>query len=85
VRPKRPSLLLLLFAPLPGIGHWAVGSGGRGLIAFILFAVGVNFLTMSAVMEPVTRLSPAWGWTFASAGVLYSLVDVTRIVLRARR
>jgi hypothetical protein len=50
----------------------------------MLFAVGANFLLMSAVMEPVERLSPAWGWTFLAAGVLYSLVDVTRIILRGR-
>jgi hypothetical protein len=83
-KPKRPSPLLLIFAPLPGIGHWVVRHGARGLLAFMLFAAGANLLMMSAVMEPVTRLSPTWGWTFVAAGVLYSLVDVTRIILRRR-
>jgi hypothetical protein len=83
-RPKRPSWLLLLFAPVPGIGHWLVRRGGRGLLALMVFTAGANLLMMSVVMKPVTRLSPVWGWVFAGAGVLYSLVDVTRIIVRAR-
>jgi hypothetical protein len=82
--PRRPSPLLLVFAPLPGIGHWVIRHGGRGLVAFMVFAAGANLLMMSAVMESVTPLSPAWGWTLVAASVLYSLVDVTRIVLRGR-
>jgi hypothetical protein len=58
----------------------------RGLVTFMLFALGVNLLMMSVVLEPVprTRLSPAWGWTVAGAAVLFSIVDVTRIFFRAR-
>jgi hypothetical protein len=61
-----------------------VRRGGRGLLALMIFTAGANLLMMSAVMKPVTRLSPVWGWTFAAAGVLYSLVDVSRIIIRAR-
>jgi hypothetical protein len=80
--PQRPSRLLLLFAPFPGIGHWVLRRAGRGLLTFMVFAAGVNLIVLAPVMAPVARISPAWGWTLAALAVAFSLLDVTRIVLR---
>ena len=83
-RPARPSVLLLIFAPIPGIGHWVVRRGGRGLLAFMAFALGVNLIGMAAVMAPVVQVSPVWGWAIAGAAVVFSILDVGRIVLGRR-
>jgi hypothetical protein len=79
--PARRSPLLLLFAPIPGIGHWVVRRSGRGLFAFMVFTAGINVIVMCAVMQPVSLISPVWGWILAASAVLYSTLDVGRIVL----
>jgi hypothetical protein len=83
-RSKRPSLLALVLAPVPGLGHWAVRRAGRGLLAFMMLASGLNIVLLAAVMAPVVRLSAVWGWLLAGVAVVFSLVDVTRIVLKSR-
>jgi hypothetical protein len=83
-RPARPSAFLLLFAPIPGVGHWMVRRAGRGLLAFMVFALGLNLIAMATVMAPVAELSPVWGWALAGAAVAFSIVDVSRIVLGKR-
>ena len=50
----------------------------------MVFAAGVNLLVLSYLMAPVALISPAWGWVLAAGAVLFSIVDVTRIVLRGR-
>lgn len=82
---KRPSPLLLVLAPIPGVGHWALRRGGRGLLVFAAFAFGVNLILMAHVMKPVIRIAPAWGWGIGGAAVAFSVVDVGRIVLGGRR
>jgi hypothetical protein len=81
---RKPSVFALLFAPIPGLGHWAVRRGGRGFLTFALFAAGLNLVLLSKVIEPVKRIPPVWGWAIAGAAVLFSTVDVARIVFRTR-
>lgn len=76
--------IALLFAPLPGIGHWVVGRGGRGLLAFMVLAAGANLILLSAVVAPVAPMSPTFGWVLAGAAVAFSTIDVARIVLKNR-
>jgi hypothetical protein len=83
--PRRHSMIILAFAPIPGLGHWLVGRAARGLLCFMAFVAGLNLLLLSRVMAPVADIPRAAGWAVAGAAVLYSLADVARIVLRRRR
>jgi hypothetical protein len=58
-----------------------VRRAGRGLLAFMVFTLGLNLIAMPTVMAPVARMSPVWGWALAGAAVAFSIVDVSRIVL----
>ena len=48
------------------------------------FAFGVNLILLSGIIAPAGPLSPVLGWILACAAVLFSLFDVTRIVLKSR-
>ena len=50
----------------------------------MVFAAGLNLILLAGIMSPVMQLSPVLGYVIAGAAVLFSLVDVTRIVLKRR-
>jgi hypothetical protein len=82
--PRKPRAWALLFAPLPGIGHWMIGRAARGLFAFVVFTLGVNLVVLSRLLAPVTHFSVVYGFVLAGIGVLYSIVDVARLVFTER-
>ncbi len=70
---------------MPGLGHWVLGRGGRGFIAFAAFTFGLNQILLSRLIETLRDENEACGFLVAGAAVLFSMVDVLRTGVLRRR